>query len=193
MFKFLPGILLIQLVTAGMAILCVSWSLEPQLIIVVVGFCVIIAVLTTLWFGSIVRNVENSAKAQLQAKHAQDREKIIRRAEREKAKVTSESYNQMEKAAKKANAQINFKVGVAFAAATAAGGIIIFSQLVTVGMMVLVASCGGLVGYLLRGRQDRLSWKNQSLLSKVGEPPAKKLGSLKPESTPKRPKQSNTG
>ena len=52
-------------------------------------------------------------------------------------------------------------MGAAFAAAVGAGGIMVFSQLVTVGMMVLVASGSGLAGYLARARHERLSRNKQ--------------------------------
>lgn len=94
MFRFLPGILLIQAVTAGLVLFSIRWSQEPQLIIVAVVFGIISAVLTTFWFGSIVHNIQQSALTKMQAKHAQDREKMIRRAEREKAQVTSKSQQQ---------------------------------------------------------------------------------------------------
>lgn len=179
MFKFLPGILLIQLVTAGLVVVCIRWWQEPQLIIVVVVFGILIAVLTTFWFNSIVQYMQKSTHVKLQAKHAQDREKIIRRAEREKAKVTSESYQQTEKATLKAHAKANFKMGAALAVAIGAGGFMILSQLVTVGMMVLVACGSGLAGYLIRVRQDRLSRKNQLPPPKVTR---KQIGTKKPVS-----------
>ena len=182
MFKFLPGILLIQLVTAGLVLVCIRWSQEPQFIIVAVAFGITAAVLTTFWFGAIVQNVQKSTHAKLQAKHAQDREKIIRRAEREKAKVTSESYQQREKVAQKANAKANFKVGAVSAVAIGTAGLLIFSQLVTVGMMVLVATGSGLAGYLLRVRQDRLSSKSQTPLPKVIEGTTQQIGAKKPAS-----------
>lgn len=156
MFKFLPGILLIQLVTAGLVYIGINWPYDPQLISVLIAFAVILAVLTTFWFGSIVRDLHSSSDAKLHQKHAKEREKILLKAERDKAKVTSKSYQQVEKATKNAHAKANFKVGAAFAIAIGAGGIMLLSQLVTVGMMVLVASGSGLAGYLTRARQDRL-------------------------------------
>ena len=161
MFKFLPGILLLQMVTAGLVIISLRWWQEPQLIVVAVAFAIIVAILTTFWFGSIAHSIQQSHQAKLQAKHAQDRETIIRQAEREKAQVTSKSYQQREKFAQHASAKANFKVGAAFAAAVAAGGLMIFSQLVTVGALVIIASGSGLAGYLLRMRQDKSAFKNQ--------------------------------
>lgn len=161
MFRFFPGIVLLQVVTAGLVVLSIRWWQEPQLIVVAVAFGIIVAILTTFWFGSIATSIQQSNQAKLQAKHAQDREKIIRRAEREKAQVTSKSYQQREKFAQQASAKANFKVGAAFAATAGAGGLMIFSQLVTVGALLLVASGSGLAGYLLRLRQDRAAVKNQ--------------------------------
>lgn len=176
MFRFLPGLLLIQLVTVGLVLICLKWLQEPQLIIVAIAFGMLSTVLTTLWFGSIVQNIQNSSQAKLKAKHAKDREKIIRGAEREKAQATSASYQQIEKATKKANAKANFKVGVYFAVAIGVGGAMILSQLVTVGMMVMVASGSALAGYLFRVRQDRLSRKNQLTLPKPLKPTKKQIG-----------------
>jgi hypothetical protein len=48
-------------------------------------------------------------------------------------------------------------MGVICTLATVTGGVLIFSQLITVGMMVLVASGSGLAGYLARARHERLS------------------------------------
>ncbi len=166
MFKFLPGILLVQIVTAGLVLISLRWWQEPLLIIVAVAFGIIIAILTTFWFGSIASSLQQFNQAKLQEKHAQDREKIIRRAEREKAKVTSKSHQQREKFAQQASAKANFKVGAAFAAAVGAGGLMIFSQLVTVGALVLIASGSGLAGYLLRMRQDRSARRDQLQITK---------------------------
>ncbi len=58
-----------------------------------------------------------------------------------------------------------FKVGLAFSAAAIAGGVMIFSQLVTVGVMVLVASGSGLSGYILRARHEQVSRRKQLALT----------------------------
>ena len=186
MFKFLPGLLLLQLVTAGLFYIGINWSHDPQFIIVLIAFAVIVAVLTTFWFGSIVRDMHHSSHAKLQARHAKDREKIILKAEREKAKVTSKSYQQIEKATKNAHAKANFKVGAAFAAAIAAGGIMIMGQLVTVGMMVLIASGSGLAGYLARAKQDRLPGSKYLSLPKIKPKNIKQTDQAQPGSRKKR-------
>ncbi len=195
MSQFLPGIILIQIITSGLVLTAFNWSHDFQLIIVIVVIALISAVLTAFWFSSIARNMHNNEQALLLKRHAQDREKILKEverekanvlkeksqlqnqharererimldAEREKAKIIAASYRQIEKETSKAHAKANFKVGMAFAAAVGAGSIMIFSQLVTIGIMFLLASGSGLSGYLLRARQERLSRKKQLLITR---------------------------
>lgn len=190
MFKFLPGILLIQLVTTLMVVAAFNWSHDLQLVAVIGSFCLITGILAAFWFAAIARDIYEHELHLMRERHAQDRERILLNAEREKADIVAErsklqelharererllldterekagialaSYRQMEKEIRKAHAKASLKVGAAFAAATAAGGIMIFNQLVTVGMMMLIASGSGLAGYLARARQERLSRKKQ--------------------------------
>ena len=144
MIRLLPGLLLIQLLTAGLVVIGVRWMHEPQLIAILFALAILLAVLTAFWFASITRGLQHATTAKLKEKHAREREKILLRMEREKAK-----------AAKSGQSKANFKVGTAFAVAVGAGGIMIVSQLVTVGMMVLIASGSGLAGYLARARQEQ--------------------------------------
>lgn len=195
MLKFLPGIILIQIVTGGLILMMVNWSQDFQLIIVITFIALISAVLSAFWFSSIARNMyfddqtlllEKHArdrekilkqaelektgvieqKSQLQEQHARERERILLDAERDKAHVISESYREIEKQSRKVNAKANFKVGVAFTLAAGAGGIMIFSQLITIGVMLLVGSGSGLSGYLLRARHERISRNKQLALTK---------------------------
>ena len=186
MFKFLPGILLIQLVTGIMVVTAFNWSYDVQLMIVIVLFCLITGVLAAFWFAYIARDLFKNELQKMQERYAQDREKILLNAEREKANIVAErsklqeqharererilldaerekagialeSYRNMEKEIRKAHAKANFKVGAVCAVAATAGGVMIFSQLITVGMMVLIASGSGLAGYLARARHERIS------------------------------------
>ena len=169
-----------------MVLAAMNWQQDPQLLAVMVLFSLIVGILAAFWFAYIARDMhkqeqqrmlerhaqerENillnaerekanivSERSKLQEQHARERERLLLEAEREKAGIVSESYRQLEKAIRKAHAKANFKVGLAFLVATAAGGVMIFSQLITVGMMVLVASGSGLAGYLARARHERIA------------------------------------
>ncbi|WP_428355428.1 hypothetical protein [Methyloprofundus sp.] len=195
MFKFLPGILLIQLVTCGLVIMALSSSSDFQLVIVLAMVALLNTLLSAFWFSSIARNIYHHQQTALREKHAQDREDFLKQAgeekvsaikeksamqdmharererilldtEREKSNIIAASYQKIEKETRKAHAKANFKVGAAFATAVGAGGLLIFSQLVTVGVMFLVASGSGLSGYIIRARQERLTRNKQSLINK---------------------------
>jgi len=186
MFKFLPGILFLQLMTAGLMLMAVNSIHDFQMLIVLLFVALLCALLVAFWFASMARQMYNEESAAIREQHAQDRELLLKKAaqetvtviqeksqmqdryarererllldaEREKAKLVAESYKKIEKESRKAHSKANFKVGAAFALAAGAGGIMIFSQLVTIGAMVLVASGSGLSGYLLRSRQERRS------------------------------------
>jgi len=190
MFKFLPGIIFIQLVTGGLILMAFNGSNDFQLMIVIVVVALISAILTAFWFSSIARNIYIDEQTTLLKRHAQDRESMIKESEREKADVIketsllkdqyarererilldaerdkantiAESYQKIAQETRKSHAKANFKVGAAFATAVGAGSIMIFSQLITVGVMILVASGSGLSGYILRAKQEKTSRKKQ--------------------------------
>ncbi len=190
MLKFLFGIIVIQLVTAISVMAALNWLQEPQFIAVVVLFSLIMAVLAAFWFVYIGRDLHKielqkmqerhafererillnaerekasitAERSKLQEQHARERERILLAAEREKADIALQSYRRQEKEIRKAHAKANFKAGVICTLAAATGGVLIFSQLITVGMMVLIASGSGLAGYLARARHDRLSRENR--------------------------------
>lgn len=167
-----------------------NWLHDYQLIAVIVLFALIMGVLAAFWFAYIARDMYKNEQQKMQEHYAQDRERILLNAEREKANIAAErlnlqelharererilldaerekaryaaeSYRQLEQHIRKAHAKANLKVGVAFAVAAAAGSVMIFSQLITVGMMVLIASGSGLAGYLARARHERLSRKRR--------------------------------
>jgi membrane protein implicated in regulation of membrane protease activity len=194
MFKFLPGIILIQLVTGALVVMALNWSQDFQLVIVITMIAFFSAILTAFWFSSIARNIHHDQqttlrkqhaqdrenflkvageekvsaikeKSQMQDMHARERERILLNTEREKSNIMAASYKKIEQETRKAHAKANFKVGAAFATAVGAGGIMIFSQLVTVGVMFLVASGSGLSCYILRARQERLTRNKQTLIN----------------------------
>ncbi len=195
MLKFLPGILLIQFVTIGLMLMAFNWSQDIQLIIVIIVIGLISAVLVAFWFSSVALNFSIDEQAQIVEKHVHDREKMIKEtekdkadvmieksqlkdqharerekilldAEREKSSLVEESYKKIEKETRKAHSRANLKVGLAFTAALGVSGVMIFSQLITVGVMFMVASGSGLSGYVLRARHDRLSRNKQLSITK---------------------------
>ena len=186
MLKFLFGITVIQLITVITVVTAMNWLQEPQFIVVVVMFSLIVGFLAAFWFIHIGRELNkhelekmqerhafererillnaerekaaiSAQRSQLQEQHARERETILLTAEREKAEIALQSYRSQEKEIRKAHARANFKAGVICTLAAGAGSALVFSQLVTVGMMVLIASGSGLAGYMARARHERLA------------------------------------
>ena len=194
MFKFLPGVILLQAVTCGLMLMAFNWSHDFQLVLVIAVIGLISSLLVSLWFSSIARNIAIDDKTHILEKHVEDRESILKQAEKEKAEVALErsnlqdqharerekilldaekekaniladSFQHIEKETRKAHSKANLKVGAAFSVAVGAAGVMIFSQLITIGVMLLVASGSGLSGYVLRARHDRISRKKQLTLT----------------------------
>jgi len=163
MFKFLPGILLIQLTSAGLMFFAVYWSLDTQLLIALLIFSVIITILAMFWFSSIAHNVNSSAYSKLEVKHAREREQLLIKAERAKAKAVTASQKHMKQVDNKTVAKANFKVGLAVAGAVGVGALMFISQLVTVGLMFMIAGGSGMAGYLTRVRQEGLKKDDDQL------------------------------
>ncbi len=195
MRAFLPGIVLLQLITAGLVLAGLTLQ-NIQLVVILLLLALICAVLTAFWFTSIAANLFNEElkllikqhadekvslqkqaeqekshihqqTQQLQSQHAQERERLLLQAEQEKRRLLEESYQKIERESRKANRRANIKIGMAFGLAAVAGGVMIVSQLVTLGMMVMVASGSGLTGYIIRARHERLSKRKQLLLEKM--------------------------
>ncbi len=164
MSKFLPAIFFIQIITAGLVLIALKWSHDIQLVIVIAMFAGVVGLLAAFWYAAIARDIQQEKLSQLHEHHAQEREDIRVSAEREKVDIIAQSYQKIEKETRKAHAKANFKVGAAFTLAAGAGAAMLFTQFVTIGMMVLVGSGSGLIGYLARARQERLARKTQQNL-----------------------------
>ncbi len=161
MFKFLPAVFFIQTITAGLVLIALKWSHDAQLVIVIAMIAAVVGLLAAFWYAAIARDIQQEKLTQLHENHAQEREEIRVSAEREKVDIIAQSYQKIEQETRKAHAKANFKVGAAFTLATGAGAAMLFTQFVTVGLMVLVGSGSGLTGYLARARQERLARKAQ--------------------------------
>ncbi len=197
MRAFLPGILLLQLITAGLVLAAVALQ-NMQLIIILALLALICAVLTTFWFSSIATNLFNEElklllkqhsdekiqlqkqaereksqmhqqTQQIQSQHAQERERLLLLAEQDKRRLLEESYRKIASETRKANRRANIKIAIAFSLAATVGGVMIISQLVTLGMMVMVASGSGLTGYIIRARHERLAKRKQLLLEQMSD------------------------
>lgn len=176
MIQFLPGIVLIQLVT--FALLWVNRAAEPVDLLTLVALpALLLSCVTALWFSAISRSHTHKAHSELVEKHFKEREKLtqalertradvlqkasadqaklIERASSEREKLVQKTHRDMIKAERRASRSANMKVGAAFTLVTIAGVGLLFIQFMTLGLLTITAASGALGGYLLRWRQTR--------------------------------------
>ncbi len=154
MLKFIPGVLLLQFITIALVLIAPgdlsNWGwLRLAAPILIAGF------LTAFWFGSIAANQRKDAISRLKEDHAKERETIRVNAERAKTRLVKQTQQKAMQEVRRSSRQSNIRVGLGFAAAAGLGSLLLLTQFVSVGLLVLTTASGGLGGYLLRLRQEK--------------------------------------
>ncbi|HID81596.1 MAG TPA: hypothetical protein EYH06_02615 [Chromatiales bacterium] len=155
MFRFLPGIIFIQLATAALLFALYKAQFNQELMVAIALLGLIMSMLAAFWFSAIASHRHKDMLTKTIEQHAREREDIRVKAEKQKSKIIKQSQQQISKEASRAHAKANFKVGAAFTAAAGVGGLMIFTQFITVGLLILATTGGGLLGYMMRLRQER--------------------------------------
>jgi Flp pilus assembly protein TadB len=154
MLKFIPGILILQIVTIVLVLIVpgdlADWGwLRLAIPVLIAGF------LTAFWFGSIAAHRRKDDISRLKEKHAKERETIRVNAERAKTRLLKNTQREARQEVRRSSRQSNIKAGLAFAGAAGLGGVLILTQFMSLGMLMLTAAGGALGGYLLRIRQEK--------------------------------------
>lgn len=156
MHRFLPGVILIQIISV--VIFWVNIPLELtwdfKLALKILLPLLLLGISTSLWFDSIAKNRAAGTIAKLKERHAKDREKLQLQTERDKSRVVKDAHKEIVREQRRVNNKANMKVGVAFFAAAGAGVIMLITELVTFGMITLMTAGGALSGYFYRGRKE---------------------------------------
>ena len=170
MLKFFSGIILVQLVTIALFFAITRINLDDTQLILTIGLLeTLFSVLAAFWFSSMARQRHLAELENIREEHAREREKIRVNAERQKSRILNKSQKQLLKETRRAHAAANFKVGAAFAGALAFGGVMLSTQFVTFGLLVLTTAGGGLAGYLARGRQPGPVRQQKSATGQLSE------------------------
>ncbi len=165
MRKFLPGILLVQAVTIALFFAGTRTGKENTELLLTIGLLeILFSVLAAFWFSATARQLNTKELDTIKEAHAREREKIRVNAERQKTRIVNASQKKILKETRRAQASANIKVGASFTAALALGALMLYTQFVTFGLLILTTAGGGLAGYLARGKQFKLSRKNDHFL-----------------------------
>lgn len=175
--RFLFGIMLIQAATGILVYTTLQVeNLEVQLLLG--GLALILALIAALWFSTSMHQARKDSVSRVKDNFSREREKIKLKAERDKAKVFKQSHNEILKDRNRTQSTANLKVGLSFAGMLGLGGLMLFTQFMTMGMMLMTAAGGAAAGYALRTRQDYRNRKKLRDESKANE--TRKLQVVKP-------------
>ncbi|WP_020559854.1 hypothetical protein [Thiofilum flexile] len=175
MLKFLPGILLLQIVTVALVLLfpinAEGWGWLRVLVpLLVVG------VLTAFWFHAVEGHHHKDEIMRIKERHAEERERIKVNAERAKTRAVKDTQKEitkeMSRELTRSSAKANFKVGVAVAGVASFGAFLLMTQFLTLGVMLLATAGGTAGGYVLRMRQEkqRLAKENETAVLLPNQP-----------------------
>lgn len=155
MLRFVTGILLVQLASVVLVLFArpaqddlVSWL--P--ILVALG---VIALVTAFWFAHIVSHLRRDDVERIRSEFAEQREQLRVKAEREKTRLIQKSHKAMVSETRRAQGRANLKVGVALAVAAGSGVLMIVTNFVTLGLLLMTATGGALGGYLVKRSRNR--------------------------------------
>ena len=154
MLKFIPGILLLQGITIILVLIAPAdlenWGwLRLAIPVLIAGF------LTAFWFGSIAAHQRKDEISRLKEFHAKERETIRVNAERAKTKLVKEAQSKTLQEVRRSSRRADIKIGLAFACAAGLAGLLLLTQFMSLGLLMLTTVGGALGGYILRIRQEK--------------------------------------
>ena len=160
MFRFLPGIIIVEAAMVALVTAFMNASTEANWIPMAL-LVAIVTVLVAFWFGSIADHVKKDALAQAKDDFVRDRENLLVAAEADKRKVVEQSHKQLIKETNQVHAKANFKLGAAFVGILSIGAVLLSVELMTIGLLTLTTAGGALAGYVIRARQDALAYRSK--------------------------------
>jgi len=99
-------------------------------------------------------------REELRVKAEKEKSYVERQAEQAKAKVEREAHKSILQESRRAHARANLKVGVALTGAVVFGVFMMFTQLASLGLILLSGAGGALAGYMAQFRR-----KNRDVLA----------------------------
>jgi hypothetical protein len=153
LLRFLVGILLVQGATALLVIAAVQ-SEQGQVRLLLGGLALAIGAIAAAGLTALAGAASQHALARAREGFSRERETLRVKAEQERSRLLQEGHRRVERARARSQGRAGLKVGVAVAGVLGAGVVLLFSQMVTLGLLALTAGGGAVAGYLVRARQD---------------------------------------
>ena len=151
--KFFVGVVLVQGMTA---LLLYAWSrtgsADAALTFVALGLAA--GFFAALWFASLSRSDRKEAQIRAEARLAQERERHKRLSERARLKAADAARKEGQREARRGRAGSNLKLGGAVAGMVGLGVMLLLTQFLSLGVLLVSSSGGAVAGYLFRARQE---------------------------------------
>jgi hypothetical protein len=143
---------------------------DRELWLAVLLLAMILGLVTAFWFASIAGHAKKDALARARDEFSMEREKLRVNAERQKTRLLRKSHEEIRKETNRAHARSSFKLGAGFVGIIAAGSLMMFTQFLTLGMLLLAVGGGALGGYLIRVRQEFVSRQKEAAIGNNSKP-----------------------
>jgi uncharacterized membrane protein YbhN (UPF0104 family) len=144
---------MVQLATVALVLLAPP-NLQGISLLRLIVPLLVIGFVAAFWFSSLAHLLRKDELHKADKAFAKEREKIKVSAERAKTRVVKQAQKEVAKEARNTHAKANFKVGATFAAAIGVGALMLLTQFLTIGLLMMTTSGGALAGYLYRGRKQ---------------------------------------
>jgi hypothetical protein len=151
--KYFVGLVLIQAVTA---LLLYAWwrtgSTDAAVTFAALGLAS--ALFAALWLASLARGHSHEALIRAEGHLARERERHKRLAAEERAKAVENTRRQVHRESQREKSRSNVKLYTAFAGIAGLGTLLLLTQFLSLGVLLISSSGGVVAGYLLRIRQE---------------------------------------
>jgi len=114
----------------------------------------VIGFFAAFWFSSLAKHQIKDEITAAASQHAREKEKLQINAERAKTRLVKKTQQQIAREGQLAHSKANFKVGAAFAGTIALGGLMLITELLTLGLLTMSTAGGALGGYLFRAKKE---------------------------------------
>ncbi|HSM28493.1 MAG TPA: hypothetical protein VK855_10365 [Thioalkalivibrio sp.] len=153
LLKYLLAVALVQ----GMTVLLLfAWwhtgSTDVALTLAALGLAA--GFFAALWLASIARGDRQEALLRAEADLIRERERNRHRTERERSKAAESARRQVQRETRKVKNRSTVRLGAAVAGIAGLGTVLLLTQFLSLGVLLISSSGGALAGYLLRMRQE---------------------------------------